>query len=634
MDTNIHHILKQFWGFDRFRPLQETIIRQVLEGKDTLALLPTGGGKSICFQVPGLALGGMTIVVTPLIALMKDQVSNLKRKGIKATAIYSGLDARQIKSILDNAESAYYQFLYLSPERLQSERFQERLPRLDIRLIVVDEAHCISQWGYDFRPEYLQIPTLKAFYPEVPIMALTATATPDVARDIQEKLEFKRSNIHQASFNRPNISYNTLLTDRKRQELFDKLRHHPGSTIVYVRSRNKTVEIAKYLIQNGYRADFYHAGLELKTREKKQDAWIKGTCPIMVCTNAFGMGIDKPDVRLVVHMDAPDSLEAYFQEAGRAGRDEQNSSTFWLWDENDMEKLNYQLEMSFPPLDSIRLLYETLGAYLGVPLEFGDGQSYDFDLQDFIQRYQLNPLACIGGLKILQDEGYIKQEEELNSQAKILFMVSHDYLYEYLLKHPQMDFFVKTLLRLYQGVMTNIVPIDEAKLSEFLKVDAPTLKVLMRKLETDDVIEYYPALTKPQLRYLAPRMPKKLLAFDEKRLRFLKERRKTMIEKVSEFLHSTRCRSAFLLDYFGEKNAPDCGHCSACRTRQKSMMTPQNIQEMIFDALKIHPLKIGELMSQLPTIPAKDLEVQLALMAQERRISIHPNGMISLRDEE
>ena len=417
-------ILKQYWGFDSFRPLQEDIIQSVLDGKDTLALLPTGGGKSICFQVPALVKEGICIVISPLIALMKDQVYNLQKRGIAAVAIFSGMHYKDIDRILDNCIYGNTKLLYLSPERLTSDLVRERIKKMKVSLIAVDEAHCISQWGYDFRPPYLQIAEIREYLPKVPIMALTATATPEVVKDIQEKLEFKRGEVFQQSFLRENLAYVVLEEEGKMEKLFKVLTGVRGSGLVYVRNRRKTKEIAMFLKKYRITADYYHAGLTNEERSQKQEAWINDKIRIIVATNAFGMGIDKPDVRVVVHMDLPDSLEAYFQEAGRAGRDGQKSYAVLLYNQGDKLDLERRFELSFPPLKEVRLTYQALGSYLQLAVGSGEGESYDFDLVEFSRVYGFSTVKTFNCLKVLERAGWIALSESIYIIRQVIYQNS------------------------------------------------------------------------------------------------------------------------------------------------------------------------------------------------------------------
>src|SRR6201996_9595494 len=461
----IQEILKTYWNHDSFRPMQEDIIQSVLLGHDTLALLPTGGGKSVCFQVPALAKEGICIVVSPLIALMKDQVENLKEKGIEAVAIVSGMSKREVDLALDNCIYSPVKFLYLSPERLLSELVRERIRYMKVNLIAVDEAHCISQWGYDFRPPYLHIADLRDIHPEVPVLALTATATEDVREDIQQKLRFKNGVIYKKSFARKSISYVVQNEENKFRKLLDIARGVKGSGIVYVRSRKECAEIAKFYNDNGIRADYYHAGLTPDERSKKQESWKTNQTRIMVATNAFGMGIDKPDVRFVIHKDLPESLEAYYQEAGRAGRDEQKAYAVLLYNQSDRFKLERKFELAFPTIDEIKKVYHNLGNYFQLAYDAGGGISFDLDIGDFCSRYKLDPIKTLNALKFLEQDEYLAFSESVFLPSRFRFEVFNEQLYNFQIQNPGWDPFIKTLLRSYGGAFENYVRLKEFDVS-------------------------------------------------------------------------------------------------------------------------------------------------------------------------
>jgi len=567
-------ILKQFWSYDSFRPLQEEIINAVLDGKDTLALLPTGGGKSICFQVPTLCKEGICIVISPLIALMKDQVANLKSKNIKAEAIYSGISKSNIDRILDNCKFGDIKFLYVSPERLKTDLAITRISQMNVSLIAVDEAHCISQWGYDFRPAYLEIAEIRKIFPDVPLLALTATATEKVVEDIQDKLEFKKANLMQKSFQRSNLWYVVVHEENKRKKLLEILQKIPGSGIVYTRSRKKTVEIANLLKQNRITADYYHAGLTNEQRTKKQEEWISDKTRIIVSTNAFGMGIDKPNVRIVVHMDLPDSIEAYFQEAGRAGRDEEQSYAALLYNDADRVKLERNYENSFPPTEEIRRVYRALGNYYQMAIGSGMGKSLDFHLQEFVNRFNFEPLLTYNALKILETNGYISISESVSILAKVKVKVSKDVLYDFLLKNKTYEIIIKAILRVYQGAFEYPVNVDETKLSKFIKIDKRILVQRFEELHKFNIIFYTPAKNKPQLTYLLPRENADDLELDFKRLNFLKERYRSNINAIIRYAEEETCRQVQLLNYFGEE-VEKCGTCDICRSIRVEGMTSE-----------------------------------------------------------
>ena len=574
-------MLKQYWGYDAFRPLQEEIIRSVLAGKDTLALMPTGGGKSICFQVPALCQEGICIVVSPLIALMKDQVFNLRERNIAAAAVYSGMHPKEIDRTLDNCIYGNVKLLYLSPERLVTDLARERISRMNVNLLAVDEAHCISQWGYDFRPPYLEIANIREILPDVPILALTATATPEVVDDIQERLEFKQKNVFQKSFARDNLAYIVLEEEGKMEKLLDILQKTKGSGIVYVRNRRKTKEIAQFLRQKGIVADYYHAGLQPEERSQKQDAWIADQTRIMVSTNAFGMGIDKPDVRVVVHMGLPDSLEAYFQEAGRAGRDGKKSYAVLLYNQSDRLGLEKNYELAFPEMDEIQRVYHALGSYFQLAIGAGAGRSFDFDIVEFAKNFQLQPVQTLHALKTLETAGWLALSEAVYTPASLKIIVSKESLYDYQLRNPQFDLLLKTILRSYQGASTHFVHVRESQLAGFLRKSRAEISQALSHLHKDRIIEYLPQSDKPQLMFLRDRVDADDLTIDHKMYEFRRKRHWERIQRAIAYAENPICRSQQLLAYFGETEAEPCGICDVCLGRKKG-----DLSNADFDATK------------------------------------------------
>ena len=562
-------VLKEYWGYDNFRPLQEEIIQSVLDGKDTLALMPTGGGKSLCFQVPALCQEGITIVISPLIALMKDQVEQLQQKNIPAQAIYSGMHYKEIDRIFDNCVYGHVKLLYLSPERLNTELAKARLQKMNISLIAVDEAHCISQWGYDFRPSYLEITNTRNLASKAPVIALTATATPPVVSDIQEKLDFKDAKVFQKSFARNNLSYSVLREEGKNKRLVDILKKVPGSGVVYVRNRRQTKEIAHFLYKNGIPASYYHAGLPADERSKRQDLWMKNRTRVMVSTNAFGMGIDKPDVRIVVHLELPDSIEAYFQEAGRAGRDGKKSYAVLLYNDTDRIKLERQYEQSFPAFEEVRRTYRALGSYFQLATGAGEGLSYDFDIVDFTNTYQLNLLKTYSSLKLLEHAGWLLLTDAVFIPSSLQIMVNKDTLYDYQLKHPKLDKLLKAILRSYQGAFNHPIKLRERQLAKFLKTRSTELQKALQLLHKDGIVTYTPQKENPQIVFLKERVDSDVLAIDQQLYQFRKKRHYENIQSAIQYAERTRCRSQQLLAYFGEKNTPKCGICDVCTGRTK-----------------------------------------------------------------
>ncbi|MEL6140059.1 MAG: ATP-dependent DNA helicase RecQ [Bacteroidota bacterium] len=586
--SNPLDILQQYWGYPSFRPLQGEIIEHVLAGKDTLALLPTGGGKSICFQVPALALEGVTLVVSPLIALMKDQVRQLRDRGIIADAIYSGMRLADIDRILDNAVYGNTKLLYLSPERLTTELARERIRRMPLSLIAVDEAHCISQWGYDFRPPYLRIAEIRDLHPNVPVIAVTATATPEVVTDIAEHLTFRPGHhTFQQSFARDNLHYVVRPAEAKEPQLLKVLQGVPGSSIIYVRSRRRTKEIALQLRRRGIGAAAYHAGLDHEERDKRQAAWIEGTIRVMVATNAFGMGIDKPDVRSVIHLDLPDSPEAYFQEAGRAGRDGKASYAVVLFHDADAKRLKRDFDIGYPDWEEVKRVYRAIGSYLQLAVGSGKGLGYDFDLADFSQNFGLDVRQAYYCLRALEKAGYVTLTEAFHQPATILFLVNKERLYDYQLKHPKSVKLLKSILRTAQGAFVEPVKIREGNLANFLGLSLEQLQAAFRKLSGEGIIQYRPTKDQPQLVFLRERIDPDNLSFDVATFQFLRERARHRTETMIAYATLPQCRSQQLLTFFGEKEAPLCGQCDIClANRRAKISTPTPNRVKMFQRLR------------------------------------------------
>ncbi len=587
MPTQPLDILREHWGYSAFRPLQAEIIQSVLDGQDTLALLPTGGGKSICFQVPAIARGGLCIVVSPLIALMKDQVRQLRERDIIAEALYSGLRRKDIDRIIDNAVYGNTQLLYLSPERLKTELLLARLPQMPLRLIAVDEAHCISQWGYDFRPAYREIAAIREVHPEVPVIAVTATATPQVVEDIETQLAFRSGHQRfQQSFERSNLVYVVRQVESKENQLLKVLKGVPGSAIVYARSRRATHEIALQLRRFGIKADFYHAGLEPEERDRKQAAWISNRLRVIVSTNAFGMGIDKPDVRSVIHMDVPESPEAYFQEAGRAGRDGQKAFAVLLYQERDEKRLRRQFEQSFPPLTDIRRVYRALGSYLQLATGAGYMESFDFDLTGFLQTYQLEAVPTYHALRALEQAGWISMTDAVYTPANLQIIAAKETLYDYLLKQPKLDRIIKAILRTYQGAFSAPVRLREGQLANFLKISLDQLVAGLNILHKEGIIEYSPSTDEPQLTFTQHRVPAEQMRIDQQLYDFRREQYRLRMEAMLDYCQRDACRSQLLLSYFGQPDAPPCGHCDSClRRAEHPNLRPVTIRRRILEVL-------------------------------------------------
>lgn len=604
MTEKIHDILFSYWGFRNFRPLQEDIINAALSGKDTLALLPTGGGKSICFQVPIMAQKGIGIVVSPLIALMADQVQNLKNREIPAVALTSGLTYREIDIALDNCVHGQYKFLYLSPERLQSEIVQERIKRMKVNLLVVDEAHCISQWGYDFRPPYLKIAEIRELLPSVPVLALTATATPNVVDDIQEKLNFAEKHVIQKSFYRPNLYYNVNHTERKWSKAIEILRRIKGSGLIYVRNRKHTVEIAQWLKQNNISADFYHAGMSAEDRKKKQEAWIDNKIRIIVCTNAFGMGIDKPDVRIVLHLELPESLEAYFQEAGRAGRDGETAYSVMLIGPPDLGELKRRHLESFPDLEFVKRTYQALNNYLQLAAGTGEGQNFPFDFKAFIDQYSLPVLKAYEVLKILEREGWLTLNEGFKASSRVHILVDRTTLYDFQLRYPKLDVLIKSLTRSYGGLETEYSYIQESVIAARLKSTERNVREALEYLKTKGIIDYIPNKGDSEITINKPRKVTKELAISNENLKDRFKDKKQRIDAIEDFVSdSETCRSVKLLQYFGETSTQDCGHCDVCRTKKGAENADEKMDSAIASIKSLlkekSPLSHSEIREQL-----------------------------------
>jgi len=599
----IHEILEKYWGYRSFRPSQEEIINSVLNGTDALALLPTGGGKSICFQVPGLAMDGICLVVSPLIALMKDQVENLTKKGIKAIAITSAMHKREIDIALDNCVHGNVKFLYLSPERLETEIVKVRLQKMNVNLIAIDESHCISQWGYDFRPSYLKIELLRELLPKVPFLALTATATKDVVVDIQEKLRFKKKNVIQQSFERKNVAYILLNEEDKLARLVKIANKVKGTGIVYVRNRKKTQDIANYLKSNKISADFYHAGLDSKTRDIKQIEWINNKTRVIVCTNAFGMGIDKPDVRFVVHIDLPDSLEAYFQEAGRAGRDEQKAFAILLYNNGDKIELNRNVENSFPEMDAIRQTYQALANYYQIPTGSGLGTTYSFDISAFCDNYKLQAITVFNSLKFIEREGYILLSDAFFQAARIKLEINRDDLYKFQISNPAFDVFIKLLLRNYAGLFDNFEKVNEYDLAKKLNLKQTEVVKRLNFLHQQKIITYAPQTELPQLTFTMPRVDTKDLSLTKENFSSLKKRAIERMDAVLNYTESThKCRSQLLLAYFGETETSSCGQCDICLEEKRKVLHSdefETISIQIKQLLSLQPMELKMLVNSI-----------------------------------
>ena len=582
MSELTRNILQQYWGYPSFRPMQENIVDAVVNGNDTLALLPTGGGKSICFQVPAMTMEGICIVITPLISLMKDQVMHLKKIGIAAAAIFSGMHHNEIEIIYNQAAFGMLKFLYVSPERLMTDAFIEALKKMNVNMIAVDESHCISQWGYDFRPPYLKIAEIRKYVPHAPVLALTATATPQVVEDIQYRLGFKKNNVFQTSYERKNVTYNVIHEADKfglMYRLFKKM--DKGSGIVYVRSRKRTKIIADWLQSVGISASFYNAGLDAKLRDYRQQLWMDGKIKVIVATNAFGMGIDKPDVRLVVHLDLPDSIEAYFQEAGRAGRDLQPSEAFLLVSDTDINKLQENIQSSYPDLNRIKMIYDAIGNYLQIPIGAGLEQRYDFDINNFAQYYNLSLLEVYNAIKLIEREGFLITSEALNTPTKIHIRASREDLYRFQIEYKEFDTIIKYLLRNTPGALSDLVNIREEQISQ--KTGMPIDKIIRQlcQLEKLNFMTYVPRSDRPNIQFLTERMNSKHFHLSDEVYKNRKDDAVQRAQAVIDFVNNDReCRSVQLLRYFGEDIKKTCGKCDVCSSQNKMSINDKEYQEI------------------------------------------------------
>ncbi|MBD1429675.1 RecQ family ATP-dependent DNA helicase [Sphingobacterium litopenaei] len=622
MSTTIHSILKQYWGYDKFRPLQEDIIQSVLQGKDTLALMPTGGGKTICFQVPAMVNEGICIVISPLIALMKDQIENLRSKGIEAIAIYSGMNYREVDIALDNCIFGKIKFLYIAPERFYSDLVRERIKYMKVNLFAIDEAHCISQWGYDFRPSYLQLADLREAHPNIPILALTASATPRVVEDMQKRLNFRQKNVFSKSFARPNLGYMALNEENKMNRMLRIVKKIGGSGVVYVRNRRETQEVARFLLNHGVPSDFYHAGLTMKERESKQNAWTSNKTRVIVATNAFGMGIDKPDVRFVIHIDIPDSLEAYYQEAGRAGRDGKRAFPVLLYQQEDRDKLWKNFQDSFPSVQLIQQTYHYLANHYQIAYGAGKNITVDFDLVEFVKKYKLEVVPTMSALKFLERDGWLSLSEAVFIPSRFKFEIDFQDLYKFQVQAAKYDPLIKAILRTYGGVFDFYVPINEFEFAKKLGVPYETIVQMLDGLEKQQVGSYLKSTDKPQLTFLQPRVDYKNLFIDAEFIRERKDVKEEQIKAIYHFLDTKECRSNAILAYFGERNTKPCGECDLCLKRKHVEGIDAKIEQEIRVLLLEKPMSLHELIDALTVgDDAKKLSV-LRKLIDEGKVSL------------
>ena len=635
LSTLNSRILKQYWGYDRFRGIQEDIIDSISKNKDTLGLMPTGGGKSITFQVPALAKEGMCLVITPLIALMKDQVQNLKKRGIKALAIYSGMSRQDIIITLENCIFGNYKFLYISPERLDTELFRTKLRKMHISMITVDESHCISQWGYDFRPAYLKIAEIRELLPDVPVLALTATATPEVVKDIQARLHFRHKNVFRMSFERNNLAYIVRKTENKTAELLHILRSMPGSAIIYARNRRRTKEITELLNNEHITADFYHAGLEDATKDIRQHRWQSGESRVMVATNAFGMGIDKPDVRIVIHMDLPDSIEAYFQEAGRAGRDGQKAYAVILYAKSDKTTLHKRIPDTFPEKEYIRDVYEHLQYYYQMAMGDGLDCVREFNIEDFCRKFKYFPVPVDSALRILTQAGYLEYTAEQDSTSRILFTIRRDELYRLREMGEDMDRLIQAVLRSYTGVFTDYTYINEDSLAIRTGLTRRQIYEMLVHLAKLRIVSYIPHKKTPYIIYTRERVEAQRIHISPEVYEHRKARYETRINAMLDYVtNNTVCRSRMLLDYFGERNEHNCGQCDTCISlRSKSKVSEQPDRETlcakVCGILSRESLTPAGLLKQLPM--DKELLTEILHRLSDEGKIIAVDGILQIR---
>lgn len=636
-EQTFHDILQENWGYSEFRTMQLDVIKAVSGGNDILALMPTGGGKSLLYQVPALAHDGVCIVVTPLIALMKDQVDELKRLGISAAAIHSGLTMRQIDLILDNACWGDLKFLYVAPERLSNYTFRERLRGMEVSLLAIDEAHCISQWGYDFRPSYLRIAEIREMIPDAPVLALTASATPLVAEDIMRNLQMKEGRIMRSSFARPNLSFVVRESEDKPSQLLSIINNVDGCGIVYVRTRKLTTELSQWLVEQGESAEGYHGGMNYKERSKRQERWMKGTTRIVVATNAFGMGIDKADVRFVVHYDQPDSPEAYYQEAGRAGRDGVRSYALLLTSSDDRSRFLRRFQTEYPPIEQILYCYEGLFNFLQIGIGDGKFASFDFNIFDFSSQFKIYTSTAISAIKILQQNGYLTLTEESDNPPRIMFLVGRDDLYRQQLDDDKLDKLIRTLLRLYSGVFNyRLVPIDEQEIAHYGDMSMSEVREGMKQLWQKRIIKYVPGSRSPLLILNEERLPTQDVFIAPESYKIRKEMTTKRIESMFEYAEERKgCRSLFFQNYFGDLGGAECGVCDNCIERRKREKSRNERSELsvanhIMEQLREDELSVKELILSLKYAPELILEA-VDLLLEEGEISIGKDGKIAIK---
>lgn len=633
MVADINGILKEYWGYDEFRSLQEEIIRSVTGGNDTLALMPTGGGKSLTYQVSAMSMEGMCVVVTPLIALMKDQVGDLKKRGINAEAIYTGMQLEQVESVINKCIYTGVKLLYISPERLASEQFRMKLRSMKVCLFAVDEAHCISQWGYDFRPSYLRIAEIRPFFPGVPVLALTATATPDVVEDIQRQLKFAQRKVFSKSFRRDNISYVVRDVADKLGELYSILSKLQASGIVYVRRRSAAEELVKFLCSKNIKADYYHAGLSSLQREKKQEEWKSGVTPVIVATNAFGMGIDKPDVRIVVHYDVPDSPEAYFQEAGRAGRDGERAYAVLLCNKAALTAMKTRITNGFPEKPYIKEVYQALGNYFQLEEGEGAGRAFEFDADTFVRNFKLDYARALSAIRILQIGGYLECTTDVNSRSRVCFLVLRDHLYNFETGSKLLDQLMILLMRNYAGIFVQYVHVSEQYLADSLYISRHDVYEALVSLAKRKIISYIPGNDRPYIVYNQPRLPLSYITIGreayENRRKCYSAKINAMVEYIGQ---PGECRQLFLMNYFGQKEKEPCGVCDICIGKKKKVRVADRkaMDEIILSRLSERDTDIKEFVS-MPEIDRELLIERIRLLLDDEKIYYKTATLLSLK---
>ena len=621
-----HQLLKKYWGYDTFRPLQEEIIDSVMQGRDTLALLPTGGGKSLCYQLPALMREGVCLVVSPLIALMKDQVQQLNDRQLKAACIVSGMSGEVVRGVLNNAISGQLKYLYVSPERLKQRLFVEHFRKMTVGLIAVDEAHCISQWGYDFRPPYLEIAAIRAYHPGVPVVALTATATPEVADEICQRLQMRSPARFQSSFVRPNLAYMVLHDGDKNRRLLRVIRRTGGSGIVYMRNRRGTQTLARFLEAEGVSATYYHAGLDAAERDKRQAAWMAGRCQVMVATNAFGMGIDKPDVRFVVHMDVPDSLEAYFQEAGRAGRDGKDAYAVLITDGSDIERHQHDIQTDFPPVKQVRNVYRALCNYYRIPVGNGADSQYDFDIETICSTYHFDVREFYGACRILVREGLIAIPALEDASSMLYVPVARDELYRFQVDHQRLGDLLQMMMRMYPGLLEGAVSIDERKVATRCYTTSAEVVSMLAQLHAMHIVQDRPCPKGPQIIFLSERINENLIYPSEEHYGLLKEAALRRLKAAEDYVAcDTLCRSRQLVSYFGEKQTADCGRCDVCLHGHHA---PAHVEEVILSLLRKNEMEATALCATLRDAGYSEVGETLREMLDRGVLSLDKNAFL------